>query len=126
MPTRTVTRTSMPSGGRAQHAASLRGNPIGLPRRRPARSLGEHVLRHDGFGVGDAEVLGPLVGHGEQTPYAAGDGVLGHRRGGPPGPPPPPRPAPLPPPAAPPEQGAGGGARGGFPRPPRPPPGGGP
>src|SRR3954447_18492944 len=44
--------------------------------------LREHVLRDDGLGVGDAEVLGPFVGHRQQAPDAAGHGVLGHRRVG--------------------------------------------
>src|SRR4051812_11844932 len=78
IPTRTVTRTSMPSGGRAQHAASLRGNPIGRCGGRPGRSLGEHVVGDDGLRVGDAEVFGALVGHGQETPYASGNSVLGH------------------------------------------------
>src|SRR4051794_12887638 len=50
--------------------------------RGPGPLLGQHVVRDDGFGVGDAEVLGPLVGHRQETPYAPGNGVLGHRRVG--------------------------------------------
>src|SRR3954447_26271319 len=61
---------------------------------RGAVLLGEHVVGDDGLGVGDAQVLGPLVGHGQQPADPAGDGVLGHRRGGRPGGPPPPTPAP--------------------------------
>src|SRR3712207_8278344 len=44
------------------------------------RSLGQHVLGDDGLRVRDAEVLGALVGHGQQPADPARDGVLGHRR----------------------------------------------
>ncbi|TQM01272.1 hypothetical protein FB559_7027 [Actinoallomurus bryophytorum] len=46
---------------------------------RPWRSGGEHVGRDVGLGAGDALVHRALVGHGEQAPYTAGDGVLGQR-----------------------------------------------
>ena len=64
-----------------------------LPSRRPsayvpvtdrARSrsgvVGEHLRRQRRLGVGDAELLGPLVGHRQQPADPAGDRVLGEHR----------------------------------------------
>src|SRR5690606_40005235 len=42
----------------------------------------EHLRGEDGLGVGDAQGVRPLVGHGQETPDAPGDGVLGQRRVG--------------------------------------------
>ena len=38
----------------------------------------EHFRRHIGFRARDAEVLGPLVRHGQEPADPAGDGVFGH------------------------------------------------
>src|SRR4051794_41896100 len=89
MPTRTVTTCSSTLTWAATATRSAVENPIG--RRGPL--LSQHVLGDDGLGVRDAEVLGPLVGHGQQPADPAGDGVLGHRRGGGAGRPPPRGPA---------------------------------
>src|SRR4051794_30924931 len=94
MPTRTVTKDLHAAcRGPRQGCGLARGNPIGRGRLRlppPGRTigsrrsrpvlLGEHVVGDDGFRVRDAQVLGALVGHRQETPYAAGHRVLGHRR----------------------------------------------
>src|SRR3954454_16926188 len=89
MPTRTVTAASIDAmrwialalNAAAAHprATTPAANPIG-----PGPGLlSEHVVGDDGLRVRDAEVLGALVGHGQETPYAPGNSVLGHRRVGP-------------------------------------------
>src|SRR3954462_7088708 len=97
MPTRTVTVTSTVTSNlsrvteTAGSAASL-GRTLsvaGIPGPRSApgptgggRSLRQHVVGDDGFGVRDAEILGPLVGHCQQPADPARHRVLGHGRGG--------------------------------------------
>src|SRR3954471_11069793 len=96
MPTRTVTAdlplsrwscrsTAAPRAATLRRSLSVEGPPFPPHVRRGPlkgrRLLREHVVGDDGLRVRDAEVLGPLVGHGEETPYPAGHGVLGHRRG---------------------------------------------
>src|SRR3954470_21080282 len=95
MPTRTVTAdlpltrwscrsTAAPRAATLKRSLSVEGPPFPPHVRRGPlkgrRLLREHVVGDDGLRVRDAEVLGPLVGHGEETPYPAGHGVLGHRR----------------------------------------------
>src|SRR3954452_5980131 len=78
IPTRTVTTCSSTSTWATSAALSLRVRPYraaawragggrGRPGVKPGRMplLREHVLGDDGLGVGDAEVLGALVGHGQ-------------------------------------------------------------
>src|SRR5215218_1707396 len=101
MPTRTVTedlhaarRGPRVRGCGLAHTKPYRSPTTPAPAARSGRTgagayrsvrvlLREHVVGDDGFCVGDAEVLGPLVGHGQETPYPPGHRVLGHRRVGP-------------------------------------------
>src|SRR5688572_8726504 len=99
MPTRTVTKDLHAAcrGPRVRDAASLAetlsvaddSGSRHLDQADGSRSrfrrvlLREHVVGDDGFRVRDTQILGPLVGHREETPYAAGHRILGHRRIGP-------------------------------------------
>src|SRR3954471_2765195 len=88
MPTRTVTAASIDAmrwialalnaAAAPPRATTPAANPIGPG----AGLLSEHVVGDDGLRVRDAEVLRALVGHGQETPYAPGNSVLGHRRVG--------------------------------------------
>src|SRR4051812_50008127 len=104
MPTRTVTRNlhvvgTTVTSGTARRARPRSAETLSVPcGRGPGPSdadpvsgplLDEHVVGDHGLRVGDAEVLGPLVGHGQQPADPPGDGVLGHRRGPAPRPRPP-------------------------------------
>src|SRR6478735_852499 len=61
---------------------SARDDRRGAPVRAPADAVSglEHVGREVRVGAGDPELLGPLVGHGEQATDATGHGVLRHGR----------------------------------------------
>src|SRR5260370_28483094 len=92
----------------AAFSSSLAACRVAFPSWRPYRTAGtgplrqEHVRGQAGLGARDAEIAGPLVGHGEEPADPAGDRVLGQRRAGQPAaffpapprgvrPPPPPR-----------------------------------
>src|SRR4051812_18855328 len=102
-------RTSAPPYGLRR---VVRNTPATHPHAFQSRSGVEHLRRQVRLGAGDAKIRRALVGHGQQAADAAGDGVLGHRRG----------PEVSPPPHAPPplfEPGVAGLAPGVPPGPPR-------
>src|SRR5690349_7867653 len=91
MPTRTVTAAPHVDDSVVPETLSDRAAPGGTraegpePRRvavtaAALRRALEHLRGHVGFGVGDAEIGGSLVGHRQQPPDPPGDCVLGHRR----------------------------------------------
>src|SRR3954452_25423581 len=69
-PYRGVRRPHPPSGVRASNPGSGPGSGL----------FGQHLRGQRRLGVGDAELLGPLVGHRQQPADPAGDGVLGQHR----------------------------------------------